>query len=107
MSIMLVETYVVKAERQDGFEPLLKEFLEYKKNHPELFKGVLSWKLYRQKYGPIGGMYVELWEYENTTAMEEVNQRIFEDAVMKRINSDFHQLVDPATFSSWVWNSVA
>ena len=107
MSIVLAETYVVKAERQDGFTPLLNEFLEYKKNHPELFRGVLSWKLYKQKYGPIGGMYVELWEYESVQEMEAINKRIFEDAGMKRIGADFHQLVEPATFSSCVWTSVA
>lgn len=107
MSILLVETYVVKVERQAGFEPLLNEFLDYKKNHLDLFEGVLSWKLYKQKYGPIGGMYVEMWEYEDIAEMDAINKRIFEDDVMKRINVEFHQLVEPATFSACVWNSVA
>jgi hypothetical protein len=107
MSILLVETYVVKVEKQAGFEPLLNQFLDYKKNHQELFKGVLSWRLYKQKYGAVGGMYIELWEYQNLAEMEEINKRIFEDAVMKRINVDFHNLVEPATFSSCIWTAVS
>jgi len=107
MSILLVEMYVLKVEKLAGFEPLLKEFLEYKKNHPELFDGVLSWKLYRQKYGPVGGMYIETWEYASLAEMDAINRRIFEDDVMKRINMEFHQLVEPATFSACVWNSIA
>jgi len=106
MSILLVETYVLRVEKQADFGPLLNQFLDYKKNHADLFKGVLSWKLYKQKYGPISGMYVELWEYESVEEMEAINKRIFEDAGMKRIGADFHQLVEPATFSSCVWTSV-
>ena len=52
-------------------------------------------------------MYIELWEYENLVEMEEVNKRIFEDAMMKRINVDFHNLVEPATFSSCIWTAVS
>ena len=106
MSILLVETYVLKVEKQAGFEPLLNQFLDYRKNHPGIFTGVLSWKLYKQKYGPIGGMYIEMWEYEGLAEMDAINKRIFEDDVMKRINVEFHQLVEPTTSSACVWNSV-
>ena len=40
MSIVLTEMYVVKAERQAEFTPLLNEFLALKKERPELFDGL-------------------------------------------------------------------
>jgi hypothetical protein len=107
MSIFLVETYVVKVERQASFTPLLNEFLEHKKNHAELFDGVLSWKLYKQSYGQMAGMYIEVWEYESLAQMDIINKRIFEDEVMKKINVEFHRLVEPATFSKCIWSPVA
>ena len=107
MSVLLVEMYVLKVEKQVGFEPLLNEFVDYKKSHPKLFDGVLSWKLYKQKYGSVGGMYIEVWEYDSLAQMDLINKRIFEDDVMKRISLEFHQLVEPATFSACIWNSVA
>jgi hypothetical protein len=107
MSIFLVETYVVKAERQVEFTPLLNEFLKYKKGQEGLFNGLLSWKLYKQSYGQMAGMYIEIWEYESLAQMELINKRIFEDAGMKRIQEEFRQLVEPATFSASIWNPVA
>jgi hypothetical protein len=107
MSIFLVETYVLKTEKSTEFTPLLNEFLKYKKEHAQLFEGLKSWKLYKQKYGQIAGLYIEMWEYESLAHMEDINKRIFEDEEMKRINEDFHQLVEPATFSASIWSPVA
>jgi hypothetical protein len=107
MSILLVETYVVKAEKIAEFTPLLNEFLKYKKDHAQLFDGVKSWKLYKQDYGQVSGLYIEMWEYENLAEMEKINKRIFEDEGMKGISEKFHQLVEPATFSANIWSPVA
>ncbi len=106
MSIIAVETYVVCAEKSIDFTALLDEFLEFKKAHPDLFKGVKSWKLYKQDYGQPAGMYVEMWEYGNLAQLEEANRRIFSDERMKKINAAFHRLVVPATFSASIWNRV-
>ena len=107
MSIIRVETYVVRTEKSPEFAALLNEFLKFKKAHPQLFKGVKSWKLYKQDYGQPAGMYVEMWEYGNLAQVEETNRRIFSDERMKKINAAFHKLVVPATFSASIWNRVA
>lgn len=107
MSIMRVETYVVRAEKSTEFTTLLDEFLKFKKAHAPLFKGVKSWKLYKQDYGQPAGMYIEMWEYENLAQAEEIDKRIFSDEEMKKINSAFHKLVEPATFSASIWTKVA
>ena len=107
MSAIMVEAYVVRAERSTEFTALLDEFLKFKKAHRQLFKGVKSWRLYKQDYGQPAGMYVEMWEYENLAQLEEIDGRIFSDAGMDRICTAFHALVDPATFTKAIWSNVA
>ncbi len=107
MSIFVVETYVVKAEKKAEFTPLLNEFVKYKQDHAQLFDGVISWKLFKQTYGSPTGMYIEIWEYENLAESEKINKRIFDDEGMKKIQSAFHLLIEPATFSANIWSPVA
>ena len=107
MSIVVTETYVVRREKTMEFTALLDEFLKFRKAYPQLFKGVKSWKLYKQDFGQPAGMYIEMWEYENLAKLEEINERIFSDESMKKINAAFHKLVEPATFSSSIWSEVA
>jgi len=107
MSIIMVETYVVHADKSTEFTTLLNEFLKFKKAHPQLFKGVKSWKFYKQDYGQPAGMYVEMWEYENLAQLEEIDKRIFSDEGMKKISTAFHKLVEPATFTKAIWSNVA
>ena len=107
MSTISVETYIVHAERATEFAALVKEFVKFKKAHPQLFKGVKSWKLCKQDYGQPAGMYVEMWEFENLAQVEETNRRIFSDERMKKMNAGFHKLVVPATFSAAIWSKVA
>jgi len=106
MSILVVETYVVKAEKRAEFTPLLNEFLKYKQDHPQVFRGLKSWRLYKQNLGQPAGMYIEMWEYESLAAME-ADRSCEEDEEMKRISAGFHQLVEPATFSASIWSQVA
>ena len=106
MSVFVVETYVVKAEKREEFTPRLNEFLKYKEDHPHLFPGLKSWKLYRQDIGRPAGLYIEIWEYESLAQMDQ-DRTCEEDEGMRRISSGFHQLVDPVTFSASVWTQVA
>jgi hypothetical protein len=103
----MVETYVVHSDKSTEFTTLLNEFLKFKKAHPQLFKGVKSWKLCKQDYGQPAGMYVEMWEYENLAQLEETNSRIFSDEGIRKISTAFHKLVEPATFSAAIWSKVA
>jgi hypothetical protein len=107
MSIFLVETYLAKHEKQGEFDALLKDFLRFKKENPKVFAGLKSWKLLQQEYGGIGNMYIEMWEFESLPEMEKCNTRIFAPKEMKRINKEFHELIDHATFARYVWNTIA
>lgn len=107
MSVFVVETYVVRAEKRAEFEPALNEFLEFKERNADLFAELKSWKLFKQEFGAIGGMYIEMWEYEDKVEMDRISTRIFSAEGMKKIQKGFHLLIEPATFSTSLWVSVA
>ena len=107
MSVVMVETYAVKAERAGDFEPALEEFLEFKDAIPELFAGVRSWGLYRQEFGGVAGLYAETWEFDDLASMEKITATVFADPTMKRIQAGFLQLVELTTFSASIWRPVA
>jgi hypothetical protein len=107
MSIFLVETYLAKQERETEFQKLLKEFLKFKRENPKVFEGLKSWKLLQQEYGGVGNLYIEMWEFKNLQEMEKCNERIFSHKEMKRINVEFHELIDHATFARFIWKTVA
>ena len=107
MGIFVVETYVVKSEKREEFTPALNEFLRYKETHPDLFKGLRSWKLLRQEYGAVVGMYMEMWEFDSLAELETNTDRLHADEGMKKIMKGFLELVDPATLSCNIWSPVA
>jgi hypothetical protein len=107
MSVFMTETYVVRRDRQEAFDVLLQKFLDLKSERPDLFEGVKSWTLRRQDIGQPAGLYAETWEYEDLAAMERIDARVFGDEDMKSIQSTFHKLLVPASFSSSVWSPVA
>jgi len=107
MSVFAVETYVIRAEKADEFNPALQECLAFKDAHPDLFAGLRSWGLYRQQYGGVAGLYIEVWEFDDLAGMEEINARVFADETMKGISRGFHQLVEPATLSASIWRPIA
>ena len=107
MSIFLVETYLAKQEKQAEFDALLTEFLRFKKGNPKVFEGLKSWKLLQQECGGVGNLYIEMWEFKDLQEMEKINARIFNNKEMKRINTEFHSLIDNASFARFMWNSVA
>ena len=104
MSIFVVETCMVKPERREQFKYLMQRVLKYKEENPKLFKEVKSWKLFRQMFGGIAGAYVSMWEFENLADLEKCWAK--EDEGFMKMHQEFLQLIDPATFSMKIWNSV-
>jgi hypothetical protein len=59
MAVFMVETYVVKLEKQDGFMALAK-FVAWKEKNPQRPRELESWKMFAQMIGGNIGGYVEL-----------------------------------------------
>jgi len=107
MTIFLVETYVIKPERQADFTAYKKKESQWMKKHPEMFKEVKSYKMFTQLFGGNWGGYVEMWEFENLADFEKCNNRQMQsDYIMTKLYPELASLVVPATYSLSVWNPV-
>jgi hypothetical protein len=107
MSVLVLETYQVDPDKDAQFGPRLQEFLSYKDSHPEVFPALRSWKLFRQRVGAGVGSYLEMWEYDDVAAVEEGERAAKADEGMRAISAGFHELLQPGTFATSVWNQVA
>jgi hypothetical protein len=106
LGIFRVESYVVKSERREEFTSVLNEYLRYRETRPDLFKGLKSWRIWRQEYGAVAGMYMEMAEFDSLAELETTANRIHQDEGMKKIIREFYELVDPARLSDSIWSPV-
>jgi len=102
----MVETYVVKPEKQTEFVAFGKKFDEWREKNREKLKEVKSWRLFSQMFGGNFGGYVEAWEFENMADCEKWTNRAMQDEEFLTIYNEFARLIVPATHSINIWNSV-
>jgi hypothetical protein len=106
MSLFMVDTYVVRTEKQGEFLQYIQRFSKYKNENPEKFKECKSWKIFRQAFGGISGAYIEMMEFDNMAEAEKWGARMRKDEVMMKFREQFMPLIDPASHSMNVWNFV-
>ena len=106
MSVFIVDTHVVKPEKQEEYMSFMRRVRKYMKENPETFKEVKSWKVFAQMFGGIAGGYVQLWEYDKMAHIEKSLTRMFKDKGFMEIKQQFNRLIEPATHSWNVWNTV-
>lgn len=104
MSVYSVMTCVVKPEKQGEFLPLMKRYLEYQVENLEKFKEMKSFRVFRQMIGT--GAYVLMWEYDSLTDFASVQTRFAEDEEWSGFSQKLMLLIEPATLSVSIWNSV-
>ena len=106
MTVFVVETYVVKPEKQAELMSLLQKILEYKRENPETFKEMRSKKIFSQTFGGISGGYIEMNEFDSMADAEKYMTRISKDEGFMKLYQEAKLLLVPATYSLEVWNSV-
>jgi len=106
MTILVVSTWVVKPEKQEEFMQLWQRHLKYRKENPEMFKELKSFKLFTQTFGGISGAYVELVEYNSLADYEKLIAKISKDKGFMKMLQEFILLIDPDTLSENVWNAI-
>jgi len=106
MSVFVVDTHVVKPEKQEQYVPLMQRLRKYMREKPDTFKEVKSWKVFAQMFGGIAGGYVQLWEFGNMSEVEKSLTKMFKDKGFMEIKQEFDRLIEPITHSWNVWNSV-
>jgi hypothetical protein len=107
LGIFRVERYVVKSEKKDEFTAAMNEYLRYREAHPDLFKGLKSWRILRQEYGAVTGMYMEIAEFDSLAELETTVNRVHQDEGIKKIVRKFYEVIDSATLSDSIWSPVA
>jgi len=106
MTVFMVETYVVKPEKQEEFMAMIKKWVAETKKNKEKYKELKSYKLFAQMFGGSRLGYSEMWEFENLADLEKLLNRLMQDKEFQRILSEFVSQIVPATWSINIWNSV-
>jgi len=106
MSTFMVDSFVVRTEKQGEFTAWLQTFLKYKEGHPEVFKGLRSVRVFHKEFGGISGSYVMLSEFDSMADLERVTTRMLQDEQFGKIGRAFEPLYDPATDSCEIWSTV-
>jgi hypothetical protein len=106
MTVFIVETYVVKPEKQAEFKSLPRKWQKYMKENTEKLKEMKSWKLYTQTFGSISGAYIEQVEYDSLAEHEKCNARLLKDQEYLKLYQEAMALIDTATFSMSAWEPV-
>jgi len=106
MGVVIVNTWVVRPEKQAQFPQLWKKYLKYVKENSEKFRELKSIKLFTQTFGGVYGAYVELVEYNSLADYEKLISRILKDKGFMKIFQEIMLFMEPGTFSLNVWNFV-
>jgi len=107
MGILIIQTYVVRPEKQEEYLSLLKRFRKYMKENPEEFKELKSWKVFAQMFGGESwGGYGELLEFDSLADFEKSVRKAKKNEEHMKIHQGFMQVMVPASFSMNVWNTI-
>jgi len=102
----MVETYVVKPEKQEEFMAMIKKWVAETKKNKEKYKELKSYKLFAQMFGDNRLGYSEMWEFENLANLEKLLNRLMQDKEFQKILSEFVSQIVPDTWSIKIWNLV-
>lgn len=106
MTILTVDRWMVKPEKQAEHQKMMQKFHKFMKDHAEMFKEMKSLKEYTQMFGGISGMYVWLVEYDSLAALETLNKRLEKDANAKKLMQEWMPLIEPTSMSTHVWTAI-
>ena len=106
MTVFIVETYVVKPEKQSDFKSLLQKWRKYMKENKEKLKEMKSWKLYTQTFGNPCGAYIEQIEYNSHAEREICEARLQKDKEFAKLYQEVMAIIDTGTFSACAWETI-
>lgn len=106
MSVLMIEEYLVKPDKQGEYKVLMQRLLAYKKENPKLFKEVKSFRFFHQMFGGSAGAYIEMWEFASMADLEKCEMKESKNEEFMKIHKEFVLLVEPTTFSIRIWSAV-
>jgi len=106
VTILFVETWVVKPEKQAEFTKWWQKNLKYMKQNPKMFKEMKSMKVYTQRFGGVYGAYVVLAEFDSLADFEKLQVRTMKDEGLMKMYQESILLIDPTTYTVNIWNAL-
>ena len=100
--VFMVQTYVVKPEKQAELEALMPKVLKLMKDKPEKFKGLKSYKSFTHKIGSMG-TYIELYEFTDMGVAEKFLDSSYQDNELVKCWGEFMTYIVPETFTVHFW----
>ena len=100
--VFMVQTYVVKPEKQAELEALMPKVLKLIKDKPEKFKGLKSYKAFTHKIGSVG-TYHELFEFADMGVAEKFLDYSYQDKEILKFWEEFMGQIVPETFTVHFW----
>ena len=106
MTILTVDKWIVKPEKQEEHRKLMRKFREFMQENAARFKEMKLVGEYTQTLGGVSGMYVWLVEYASLGDFEKVSKRMEKDAEATKLMQEWMPLIEPASVSTVVWTAV-
>ena len=106
LSVFLVETYVLKPEKQAelaAYKKKWRKFFGYKDGRLLSFKEVKSHRMFSQLVGGNADGYVEMFEFESLAGLERFLGELMKSGYMTKLYPEFISLIVPGSRSTSVW----
>jgi len=106
MSTFVAEEFIIKPGKMGEYAALVMKYDSYRKDHPELFKELLSRKGFTHVFGGKVGGCVELSEFKSLEDSQVCGGRLMATQdFMANIVLPSLELAVPGTYSNSIWNS--
>jgi len=106
VTILTVDKWRVKPDKQAEHKKLMQKFRKFMKDNAAMFKEMRLVGEYTQMFGGVSGMYVWLVEYDSLADLEKLNKRMEKNEEAKKLMQEWMPLIDPASASTNVWTAV-
>ncbi len=103
MTVFIIETFVVKPEKQSEYRSLMQKGQKFMKENPEKFKELKSWKMFIQTFGGISGAYVAQTEYASLADFEKLSARLSKDKESLKLSQEVNATIDMTTYTMSTW----
>jgi hypothetical protein len=99
MSLHLIETWIIKPEHAGSHEVLWQQFVDYMNQNRELFKGIVSLKMYKTLTGENSTTHAQTVEFSSMEDKLALEKRVAKDKTCSEFRLNLAQFKDPKTTS--------
>jgi hypothetical protein len=96
MTVFVAETYIVKPDKIEANNALLKRLADVLKKDPKKFSMIKSYRTYTDTFGTWGYSF-EIWEMNDFNDWNRVFEMMMTDDKLKTFPEEFFDLIVPGT----------